>query len=872
MALFRRTPAPPAITAAASIPGRRSLSRRGHSSYSWQTEIATYARHGPGLVGNYLDFIGDGIEKAGVRFETRDPDGQWTPLDTNTQFEAVCRGVWQALANPRNTAEQTAARWGRLSVSAGEAWLIAIPSLDNGNIERYIAHSDELSGWITASHGGQGSVIWYNPWDGIKRRIVYPSPNLVRLWNPVDNDPQLPQSELQRALPHIREFIDLRRRGSNDARSRLIANDIMSFGQGTEVYEATEDGDPYDGLPQAIVDYLELANAEFSTPYHQRPPVAESVPFPMLGEPPTKIVVGNDLDPSQQQHEDQVVGYIAHALRVPKKLLIEGVGSAKFSNEGYMGNSLIDEALDPVARRVLGDLYSAYFRPVLGKVLGHYEGRTIEGRVGLHNLRIAPNLDLIRPKPDQKETVLQAWKEGLASRRAAESVLGFELLELPADVTDYEFWQQMKKISAGGGATAGALGSGDQGGAITAAAGDQSEHKQSVMIALLPADDQDVSYVSIDLPHLTLVYCGEIGDTPPLSELGRMVEDISSSFDPVEAKVAGVARFGDTANVVLFEHDHLGEMYSRVGFFSGSDHPHFTPHMTLNYGKNLRKVELPETVVFDRVGLFYGEQQYIRPLKNTWVDIQDAPPLPLLASPLNGESLTAILAAADDENELQRAADRDLATQAAIMALALVTFDDAISDIARQATRSIPGRDPLRAELRDLPDHAKYARLVEEGKVVEIDFEELVAISRFQNGVSKELESYARYFRPADSDAGAAAEIAAAAAAIFLALLLKSRSETGSASTYVPDGMATQAMSDTLAVDNMTSPGSYTAGTILGGPVKYKWVHGYYGKPKDPFEIHVARNGNVYDTYDPQLDYPAGGHGGCTCALIAVRG
>lgn len=881
MALFKRNREPEAVVAAAGIPGRKSMTRRGTQQYRWQVEISLYVRYGPGLVGNYVDTVSDKIFKAGVRVEHRKPDGSWEPIPTGTAFESTCRGVWAAFRNDRQTPEQLLARYSRLNVSVGEGWLVTLPSLQSGNVERHIVHAHELSGWEYPSVDRAGSVIWLNPWDGIKRRIPWPSPNLIRLWNPVDDDPSLPTSELQRALPHIREFIDLRRRNSNDARSRMTANDILSFGKGTELYEAVADDDPYAGLPKAVVDYLEMADVEFSTPYWERPPIAETVPFPMLGEKPEKVEIGRELDASQVANEEHVIGLIAQSLRVPKLLLTEGPGTAKFENEGYLGNSLVDDCVGPIGERICSDLWTAYFRPVLQKVL-EVRGR-LEGQIPLSQLRLAPNLDLIRPKPDQTTTVLDAWDKGLASRRATEAVLGFEILDIPDDVTDYEFWQQYKKVGNGGGA-APAVESTDQaqqGGSVTAAA--TPDFSDSIMVALLPAPGE-ADWSRVTPAHLTLVYSGKVGpDAPDASTMLRAVEDVANTTPVFTAVRSGVAQLGsEGANVMLVEHEQLQKIRHRVEMFCRSNHPGFIPHVTINYGGRV-PAELPETVRFDRIGLFYGPSTFVLPLQDPVAVLAGATGRPLGALPLGVDALPAILAAVDEEKALESLASLDLATHASLQRLASVLYDQAVSEVARQATRSVPGRDELRDQLKEEPDHAKYALLLAAGRAPDIDFESLPAIERFQQEAQNILNGYASsYGERADveMDDSYAAE-AAAGLALLMVEILNGRMARGSASNYFPDGYLVKAMTTALDIDSddempVTTPAStgYARKLQLDGTarIEYEWVHGFYGSPKEPFEPHVERNNRRYGVEAAaSLEYPAGGHRGCRCALVPRR-
>lgn len=444
MGLFKRRPE--AITASAAQISRRALNRRGTSTQTWQQELALYIKHGPGLVGMYCDTIEDKILTGQVKFEYQQQDGTWTDLPPGS-LRNVSLGVFNAFKNPFQTPHALLGRWARLQVSMGEVWHVGLPR--NHILEHYMAHTKEFETWVPPVGDAPGSVVWRDPYTGLKQRIHYPQDQFARSWWGEDDDPSLPTSELRRALPHIRELIDLRRRGHADTRSRLVANDMLAFGEGSELYEnAADEEDPLNGLPQTILDYMDLANLEVNTPYWERQTVAESVPFPMLGVKPEKVEVGRPLDPELTQSETQALLHISHALRVPTRWLLEGPGSGKYNNENSLAASVIDDAVGPVAFRVFADFTSLYFRPRLEDVLTqiHIPGADPS------KVRCSFDLDSIRPKPDHITDGFKAWDRGLVSREALQNITQFELLKIPEGMTDWEFWQVTQGLAQGAGA------------------------------------------------------------------------------------------------------------------------------------------------------------------------------------------------------------------------------------------------------------------------------------------------------------------------------------------------------------------------------------------------------------------------------------
>src|SRR4051812_20370132 len=71
------------------------------------------------------------------------------------------------------------------------------------------------------------------------------------------------------------------------------------------------------------------------------------------------------------------------------------------------------------------------------------------------------------------------------------------------------------------------------------------DNKTSAMIALLPIGG---SWSSVDLPHLTLVYCGDINEDLKPSDFNEIAKDASSLSmmnSPITLEATGVEIFGE---------------------------------------------------------------------------------------------------------------------------------------------------------------------------------------------------------------------------------------------------------------------------------------------------------------------------------------
>lgn len=138
--------------------------------------------------------------------------------------------------------------------------------------------------------------------------------------------------------------------------------------------------------------------------------------------------------------------------------------------------------------------------------------------------------------------------------------------------------------------------------------------QESVMVALLPTES---SWCRQMLPHLTLVYVGEIPDLSPTiqGELLKAAMTIATSFAPLSLAVMGVERFGEPDNpvdVLLMENNStLLSIQLGVERWSASnqvDEFPFTPHCTIGPPGAIVGVTVPQEISFDRVLVGYGSE------------------------------------------------------------------------------------------------------------------------------------------------------------------------------------------------------------------------------------------------------------------------
>lgn len=136
------------------------------------------------------------------------------------------------------------------------------------------------------------------------------------------------------------------------------------------------------------------------------------------------------------------------------------------------------------------------------------------------------------------------------------------------------------------------------------------DHSQSVMIALLPTTSD---WCHIELPHLTLVYAGEIDSLTPgdYNELGKDVLSLSREFGPIELGVIGPDVLGEKEPVdvlTLFETPELSAMRAKVEHWNASQYD-FNPHVTVGPLDSLEGT-IPNSILFDRIMLGWGQKGF----------------------------------------------------------------------------------------------------------------------------------------------------------------------------------------------------------------------------------------------------------------------
>lgn len=135
------------------------------------------------------------------------------------------------------------------------------------------------------------------------------------------------------------------------------------------------------------------------------------------------------------------------------------------------------------------------------------------------------------------------------------------------------------------------------------------DYSGSVMIALLPITSD---WCKIELPHLTLVYCGEVKDLTitDFNELAKDASMLAMLGNPITLRVSGVEVFGgdgeEKVDVLRLQPSpELWSMRRAVEKWNASEYS-FKPHCTI--GPQGSYIEPPRYLAFNRVMVSWGEE------------------------------------------------------------------------------------------------------------------------------------------------------------------------------------------------------------------------------------------------------------------------
>lgn len=137
----------------------------------------------------------------------------------------------------------------------------------------------------------------------------------------------------------------------------------------------------------------------------------------------------------------------------------------------------------------------------------------------------------------------------------------------------------------------------------------------SAMIAFLP---MTTDWSELDLPHLTLVYAGEISKlkTTAFNEMAKDAASVAALTNPFVLQVFSREVFGgwpsddEEVDVIRFRlTTELAAMRRMVEHWNASEFSKFNPHCTIGPKGSGSKHEIPMTIAFDRIMVAFGPEQ-----------------------------------------------------------------------------------------------------------------------------------------------------------------------------------------------------------------------------------------------------------------------
>lgn len=221
------------------------------------------------------------------------------------------------------------------------------------------------------------------------------------------------------------------------------------------------------------------------------------------------------------------------------------------------------------------------------------------------------------------------------------------------------------------------------------------------------------------------------------------------------------------------------------------------------------------------------------------------------------------------------------------MDAAKLLYGIALDSLVRQAVKKLPGRDPLRDEVKVLDSTPAKAKLLfDKGLISDTDMRS--ALQTFAETVDVYVEAARR-----EADINLQHTSFGAAAVTYLLGLLRKRISIGSDATSIPDqvgrevlytvaggsgversavvGFAGAQVHADNAAPNADLPPSFTveSPTQTEFPqTMYRWVHGLYRTPEVDDENHLALDGTEHDAPKPVGEFFPGDHPNCSCGFV----
>ena len=861
---------------------RRTGGLPGTNGYSaeWSAEVDMYDQYGPGFVGSYLDLVSGRVATAGPRLE--DLHGITVK---DKQLLAIWRGVWSTFVGPYSTGSELVERMARLRAKRGECYVLELP---DGKFA--IAHPSEID-W-----GRTGFARWLDP---VVEHYIFVSVDdgkVWRSWTQLDHDPRHATSDLERSIPHIREYINVKLRQDADVTSPLVRNKLLRFGPDTELYESDDEADPLNGMPDAYIDYINIAKRSDGKRYHDARKGVDNVPFPFVGEDLEVIDMARTTDPYTSDLEEKAVNAFARAVRVPIQYIHAGPGTAKFANEAYIADALIEDAIIPLGNPIFADLWRIVMKKRMAIAMVGVTGIAFEEAwTQLSRLTITTNDDAIRPTTNKVEDVINGYQAGGATRRDVSDALNTTPIDIPPGVSEYEFWQIARTTRqttapvknpvtpdemARAQAELDAPASPDTP-ALAAAASPlplpppraaEGDDEDPVAAALSDGHEYPREFVPVTQPREGFSVMQTLEQQPAVRAL------LVSARETVTHDAAQEILRKSSGNTARIDAQMLPLPPPSAHMLVPVRSPAYTALLAGLCDIGVDEHEAAQLVLRERDRAL---RSVIRPAHRI------AAAATAITSASAADSRTAIVASA---NEV------DTRLFAVLAALSNASADAMIDEAAKNLARIAPAGSDLKKRLAAAVTSTDKLAVVTDNDIVThgLSPEKLLpddgaALDRLMTSAYDAIEREGAVFAAVFASAVALTPNPGASfipnsvqssATLGAGVLRNMRYRIGSGGKIANADVAapTAAIRQTLAVAGGAQDGgpaqslegfAVSSQTSRHFPMTFEWRHGYYGTPRDAFPEHRALDGTVADDRGSFDGYYPGDHHSCTCAVLA---
>jgi len=381
-----------------------------------------FDRHGPGVLGYYLDTIAFMASLCPLYPEVFTGKGSadgWERSD-DPVLQVIIAG-WRGQLQDQSDLMFT---YVRARESIGRCWLIA---------DQQTGYNVTLSG-----NADQEMFTWTDLW-GRQRRTPLRG-RVFMSWFPDPYEQWKPYSPVCRALSDLRRLRAAVRSQTRTINGRLVLNGMMAFdpgdetGKGARPFKPDPDGeDDLEPMDQIVDDYLRHGKES----YRNDDSPAATLPYPYIGKPAQYVEIGRDLDPLILEVEDKATAAIARAVNFPEQLLTQGPGAANHWNEFLLQESQVKQGLAPKLNPLVKELTRWYFQDRVRAMNEHLEGWGYDAR----KVRVQWDMQFLLKRPSMFADLMAAWQAGVISREDVARELGIPVMPLPDGLSEFEFWE-----------------------------------------------------------------------------------------------------------------------------------------------------------------------------------------------------------------------------------------------------------------------------------------------------------------------------------------------------------------------------------------------------------------------------------------------